>query len=720
MPCNKVIEFTFFPIGIFSLYKIFTCRKTITVSKVFYIFAFIFLFYAPLQQYLNGTVLWKTTGLKITYSANDYLFANLLLLLFFALFEISYTLIPFFYKKFFSKNASLPEKPEKQKKTLFGLKQTHPHRYSKLALIGMSAIALLFLIVTGNLTSTSKLAESSLGSQIIKIVRFFPVACFLITYFQSKAQGKAFDKTLLIYATEILIIYFPFYGSISRFFLFGVYLSIISAFLSDTKIKSWYFAMFVVGFFFVFSAFNFFKSHGLADLAEFKLDFVNFCSNDYDAYQLFMMTMKYCKDVGTCGGMNLLTALLSFVPRSIWAAKLLPSGEIVSGYYGTWFTNLSCPWFAEWYFAFGVLGIILGGFISGFLLKWLDGLYESKNWLAQTVFCSLTGFIIFIVRGALLPTLSYFLAIFLCMVFVYVAVMTMDRFFPYYEEKKSIKIPTDPSESYTLQDVQKRLLHMMRWFHEFCVRNHIRYYAVGGTVLGTIRHRGFIPWDDDIDVGVPRKDYNRLIQLMQRLPKDFPYTLEAPLQNKDYIYPFSKLYDTRTTLIEDMQSPLKRGVYIDVFPLDGVGDNPKQCKKTYRKIFKSMSFLHAKTHPLRPNDGFVKRVFYKCVKIFRFIFGSHRRSLKKINQICEKKPFDDYAFAGNLVGSWKEKEIMKKEWFGRPTLAQFETIQIFIPQNPDAYLSHLYGNYMQLPPKEKQQSHHHYLYLNFNRSYLED
>ena len=133
-----------------------------------------------------------------------------------------------------------------------------------------------------------------------------------------------------------------------------------------------------------------------------------------------------------------------------------------------------------------------------------------------------------------------------------------------------------------------------------------------------------------------------------------------------------------------------------------------------------MSILHAKTHPLRPTDSFVKRAFYGCVKVFRFVFGAHLRSLKKINRLCEQKPFDDYAFTGNLVGSWKEKEIMKKEWFGEPTLAQFENTQIFIPQNPDAYLSHLYGNYMELPPQEKRQSHHHYLYLNFNKSYLED
>ncbi len=271
-----------------------------------------------------------------------------------------------------------------------------------------------------------------------------------------------------------------------------------------------------------------------------------------------------------------------------------------------------------------------------------------------------------------------------------------------------------------MNTIQCKLIEMMQWFHEFCTKNNIRYYAVGGTVLGAVRHQGFIPWDDDIDLGVPREDYNRLIELMKDATEECPFILEAPLQDKGYIYPFSKLYDTRTTLIEDMQKPLKRGIYIDVFPLDGVGDTQEGCKKTYKKIRKQMALLHAKTYSLNKNDKFLKRTFYAGVRMFGFVLGTHTRTIKRINDICGKKTFDDCAFAGNMVGAWKEKEIMQREWFGKPTLTKFETMQIYIPENFDAYLSHLYGNYMQLPPLEKQKSHHNYLYLNLDKSYLED
>ena len=272
----------------------------------------------------------------------------------------------------------------------------------------------------------------------------------------------------------------------------------------------------------------------------------------------------------------------------------------------------------------------------------------------------------------------------------------------------------------TPNQLHNKLIPMIQWFHDFCTANNIRYYAVGGTALGAVRHQGFIPWDDDIDVGVPRKDYNRLIALAKTIPDDCPFRIEAPLEKDDFIYPYAKIFDTGTTLIENVKKPFKRGVFIDVFPLDGIGNNEAECKKTYNKNRKHMALLHAKVFLLHKDDGFVKRVFYFAVSTFRFLLGGHKHSLKKIINICERKPFDDYAFAGNLVGAWKKKEIMKKEWFGEPTLAKFETTQIFIPQDYDSYLSHLYGNYMQLPPVEKRKSHHDYLLLDLNKSYLED
>lgn len=121
-----------------------------------------------------------------------------------------------------------------------------------------------------------------------------------------------------------------------------------------------------------------------------------------------------------------------------------------------------------------------------------------------------------------------------------------------------------------MTEIQLKLLDMLKWFHEFCIENKLRYYALGGTMLGAIRHKGFIPWDDDIDVGMPREDYDKMIELVID-KQDEKYRLEKPLQNKDFVYQYCKLYDTSTTLVENTRYKTKRGVYLDIFPLDGIG-----------------------------------------------------------------------------------------------------------------------------------------------------
>ena len=101
-----------------------------------------------------------------------------------------------------------------------------------------------------------------------------------------------------------------------------------------------------------------------------------------------------------------------------------------------------------------------------------------------------------------------------------------------------------------LNGIQLKLLEMFKWYHEFCVDNNLKYYALGGTMLGAIRHKGFIPWDDDIDVGMPRDDYNKFIELTCN-KKFGKYIVESIYDNNpDYYYGYSKLYDTSTTLIE--------------------------------------------------------------------------------------------------------------------------------------------------------------------------
>lgn len=269
-----------------------------------------------------------------------------------------------------------------------------------------------------------------------------------------------------------------------------------------------------------------------------------------------------------------------------------------------------------------------------------------------------------------------------------------------------------------MEELKQTLLNMLSWFHEFCVKHDITYYALGGTLLGTIRHKGFIPWDDDIDLGLPRKEYNKLIETMKG--ENGRYILESPMQEKDgFVYSYCKLYDKETTLVENTRYKTKRGVYLDIFPLDGIGNTIEESKRNFKAIDRKQKFINTKICALNKNRRWYKNcaiIAGRCIPSFIF---NWRHEVKKINELCESRSFEQCEYVGNLLGNWHEKEIVKREWFDIPVLLDFENIKIFAPKESDKYLTNVYGDYMTPPPPEKQKTHHDYLEIDLHKSYTE-
>lgn len=266
---------------------------------------------------------------------------------------------------------------------------------------------------------------------------------------------------------------------------------------------------------------------------------------------------------------------------------------------------------------------------------------------------------------------------------------------------------------------QAKLVEMMQYFHSFCEKHQITYYAIGGTALGAVRHKGFIPWDDDMDLGVPRTDYERLKDLANVLESESKFKIEFPLENKEYVFAYAKLYDTSTTLIESARKPIKRGIYIDLFPLDGLGNDEQEALKNFKKVDKKLNLLYARTRSFDKGYSWYKNLaifFARCMP--KFILGKDKL-IKDIEKLSKKYNYEQSAYVGNLVGAWHEKEMVQKAWLGQPLLVPFETGHIFIPENADACLTHVYGDYMKLPPIEKQVSHHDYIYENLYESYTQ-
>lgn len=267
--------------------------------------------------------------------------------------------------------------------------------------------------------------------------------------------------------------------------------------------------------------------------------------------------------------------------------------------------------------------------------------------------------------------------------------------------------------------LKKKLLNMLSWFHEICVDNGITYYALGGTLLGAVRHNGFIPWDDDIDIGLPRDDYNCLKKIMEN--SIGRYILETPeSKKKDFVYSYCKLYDTETTLVENTRYKTKRGIYLDIFPLDGIGNTLEESKVNFKKIDRINNIISTKTCALNKRRKFYKNfaiIVSRCIP--KFIIN-WKKEIEKVNDICKSRPYNDYRFVGNLLGNWHEKEIVEREWFGTPKLMNFENIKIYTPSNYDAYLTNLYGDYMTPPSIEKQKTHHDYIFIDLNKTYIEE
>lgn len=268
-----------------------------------------------------------------------------------------------------------------------------------------------------------------------------------------------------------------------------------------------------------------------------------------------------------------------------------------------------------------------------------------------------------------------------------------------------------------LSPVQEKLLSMLKWFHDYCNNHELTYYIVGGSMLGAIRHGGFIPWDDDIDVVLPRPDYDRLINLFQN--KIDHYLLESPYTgNDDFYYTYAKLYDTDTTLVERTKRNCRRGLYIDVFPLDGIGKTEKEVDKNFLKVDILNMFLMTRTCAITKRRGFLKNASIAVSRIIpQFIVNDHKLVLQ-VDKVAASFGYEESKYVANLMGAYRKMEVMEKSIFGKPTEYQFEDIVVNGVEKYEEFLTHIYGDWRKLPPKEKQITAHEYLEMNLDKSWM--
>lgn len=265
--------------------------------------------------------------------------------------------------------------------------------------------------------------------------------------------------------------------------------------------------------------------------------------------------------------------------------------------------------------------------------------------------------------------------------------------------------------TYDIRPLQLRILEMLLSLDKVCKEHNLRYYLLAGTMLGAVRHKGFIPWDDDLDIGMPRADYDLLMaNAKEWLPT--PYEAVCTENDKDYPLPFAKIQDSSTTLIERMHLKYLGGVYMDVFPLDGVPNNKlaQRCHFIKYQFYKQVLYLIYRD-PYKHGKGPSSWMPLLCRKLF-----TPQGVQQTLRNMMRKYDYD----ASNFVVDHDDglKGVMPKSVIGTPTPITFEGETVWGIEQYDYYLTHKYGDYM-TPPKQEGQRQHNFHYLDLNKPYRE-
>ena len=250
------------------------------------------------------------------------------------------------------------------------------------------------------------------------------------------------------------------------------------------------------------------------------------------------------------------------------------------------------------------------------------------------------------------------------------------------------------------KEIQELGIQILEVFHQFCKENQLTYYMAGGTLLGAVRHKGFIPWDDDIDLMMPRPDYEKMIRLFHH----DRYRVDSCETNPDYATPFARVWDTQTFLRWDIVKEIPLGVFIDIFPIDGYPEDEKICKM-HMNVLK---FRKAQINSVI-RKGYIEGEKYQGVKKYlKYVWRKSANEYARLmNQTGKKYAFSSCDYVGvTTTTAHIFKERNPKTIFQETVYLPFQHLELPAPSGYDVYLKHLYGNYMQLPPPEQRVSTH--------------
>ena len=262
-----------------------------------------------------------------------------------------------------------------------------------------------------------------------------------------------------------------------------------------------------------------------------------------------------------------------------------------------------------------------------------------------------------------------------------------------------------------IRELQLEELDILKAFIKICEENNLKYYLMGGTLIGAVRHKGFIPWDDDIDVIMPREDYEKLGKVAKEyLPEHMKYIYFKDLE-KPMVY-FSRIESERIEVSDNSAIiKRKRNAWIDIFPLDGMPGNAiKQKLHLFHALFQRVLIQYSQysiiVNQELKNRPLIEKILIRIGKWIRLekVLDT-KKCMIKLDKILKKYKYDNSDKVGSLIGAYKWKEIYRRELFEEGIDCEFENINAKIPKGYNAILRQMYGDYMRLPSEEDRNKH---------------
>lgn len=256
-----------------------------------------------------------------------------------------------------------------------------------------------------------------------------------------------------------------------------------------------------------------------------------------------------------------------------------------------------------------------------------------------------------------------------------------------------------------LRELQLLQLEAMKELHEKCIANGIEYYLIGGSLLGAVRHTGFIPWDDDMDIAMMRPQFERFKAMFPKMFDTEKFFLQSYETDEDFQPALMRFCIKNTYVDIESQEHHKscKNTYIDIFPLDNVPDDATARTKQAKRLRRIDRLMNLKLYRIYPENGAIARVMKKVVSTLLGIVPL--KSLQSMRQTemmrYQQEPTHYVCSTVSRYGYFRQ--VMPREIYGAPVTLPFEDAQFLCPEQYLNYLRHLYGeNYMQLPPENKR------------------